>query len=431
MKEFELRLGKQVVRVSLPEEKIIGVIEGTPYEPIVDIEAAVKEALRNPIGTPPLHEIVRAGDKVAVVASDITRAWARFDIFLPHIFNELNRAGVPDSNIVLIVALGAHRINTPEEHITVYGQEVVDRVKIVQSYAPIAEDFTYIGTTSRGVPVSINKEILNADKVILTGGIVYHLMGGFGGGRKSILPGVAGYATIQGNHSFCLSTVVGQGTNPKSASGKLEGNVMNEDMIEIAEMVNPDFLFNVTQTGEGKIARFFAGHWLEAWLEGCKTVEKIFGVPIREKADLVIASAGGYPNDINLYQAYKTAINAVMACKENGVVIVLMELPDINDPPDFSDWFNYESLYDRELALRKEFTVPGWTALKVGELAKKVPNIIVTLPRNKNFIEKVGMYPVTTMEDALALAEKKLGRKDYTIMLMPNGANTMPILAKT
>jgi nickel-dependent lactate racemase len=243
---------------------------------------------------------------VAVVASDITRAWARFDIFLPHILNELNRAGVPDIDIVLIVALGAHRINTLEEQITVYGQEVVDRVKIVQSYAPIAEDFTHIGTTSRGVPVSINKEILNANKVILTGGIVYHPMGGFGGGRKSILPGVAGYATIQANHSFCLSDVVGQGTNSNCASGKLDGNVMNEDMIEIAEMVNPDFIFNVTQTEDGKFARFFAGHWLKAWLEGCKTVEEIFGVTITEKVDLVIASTGGYPKDINLYQANKT-----------------------------------------------------------------------------------------------------------------------------
>ena len=430
MKKFDLMLGKEVVQVSLPEKKIVGIVGGKPYAPIIDVEAAVKEALRNPIGTPPLKDIVKAGDKVAVVASDVTRAWVRFDIFLPHIFNELNEAGVPDSDILLIVALGAHRVNTLEEHIAVYGQEVVDRVKIVQSYAPIAEDFTHIGTTSRGVPVSINKEILKADKVILTGGIVYHPMGGFGGGRKSILPGVAGYATIQGNHSFCLHEVVGKGTNPNSASGKLDGNVMNEDMIEIAEMVNADFIFNVTQTEDGEFARFFAGHWLKAWLEGCKTVEEIFGVPITEKADLVIASTGGYPKDINLYQANKTMQNAIFACKDDGVVIVLMELPDINEPPDFSGWFNYESLYEREIELRKDFTVPGWTALKVGELANKVPYIIVTLPENKAFIEKAGMFAVTTVQEALVLAEEKLGRKDYTIILMPNGANTVPILEK-
>ncbi|MEN6411482.1 MAG: nickel-dependent lactate racemase [Veillonellales bacterium] len=430
MKKFELKLGKRAVKFSLPEEKIIDVVEGKEYPPIVDVEAAIKEALRNPIGTKPLKDIVKAGDKVAVVASDVTRAWVRFDIFLPYILNELNEAGVPDSDILLVVALGAHRINTPEEHVTVYGREVVDRVRIIQSYAPIKEDFTYIGTTSRGVAVSVNKEIVKADKVILTGGIVYHLMAGFGGGRKSILPGVSGYATIQGNHSFCLSEEIGKGTNPNSVSGKLDGNAMNEDMIEIAKMVHPDFLFNVTQTAEGKFARFVAGDWLQAWLEGCRTIEKIFGVPIREKADLVIASAGGYPKDINLYQADKTMDNAAMACKDDGVIILIMELPDINEPPDFSGWFNYESLYDREMALRKEFTVPGWAALKVGELAQKVPNIMVTLPGNKDFVEKAGMFPVTTMEEALDLAEKKLGRKDYTIMVMPYAANTVPILAK-
>ncbi|MEN6385931.1 MAG: hypothetical protein ABFD79_12145, partial [Phycisphaerales bacterium] len=223
---------------------------------------------------------------------------------------------------------------------------------------------------------------------------------------------------------------IGKGTNPNSVSGKLDGNAMNEDMIEIAKMVHPDFLFNVTQTAEGKFARFVAGDWLQAWLEGCRTIEKIFGVPIREKADLVIASAGGYPKDINLYQADKTMDNAAMACKDDGVIILIMELPDINEPPDFSGWFNYESLYDREMALRKEFTVPGWAALKVGELAQKVPNIMVTLPGNKDFVEKAGMFPVTTMEEALDLAEKKLGRKDYTIMVMPYAANTVPILAK-
>lgn len=427
MKEFALRFGKGVISVSLPEDKIIGVVEGKPYPPIENVEGAVKEALNRPIGTPPLKDIVKPGEKVALVVSDVTRAWIRFDIILPHILNELNAAGVPDQDILLVVALGAHRINTREEHVLVYGQEVADRVRIIQSYGPHSEDFAYIGTTSRGVPVSINKEILKADKVILTGGIIYHLMAGFGGGRKSILPGVAGYGTIQANHSLCLNETVGQGTNPMCVSGQLDGNAMNEDMIEIAKMVNPDFLFNVTLTAEGKFARFFAGHWLDAWLEGCKTVEEIFGVPIEEKADMVIASSGGYPKDINLYQADKTMDNAIMACKEDGVVILLMELPDINEPPDFNAWFDYESKNAIETALRsREFTVPGWTALKVGELTSKVPNIVVTLPQNKTFVEKAGMIYAANVEEAIKLGEQRLGRRDYSILLMPYGATTMP-----
>jgi len=253
-------------------------------------------------------------------------------------------------------------------------------------------------------------------------------MAGFGGGRKAVMPGISGYATIQGNHSFCLHDVVGQGVSPHCISGKLEGNNMHEDMTEMAELLKPAFLLNVVFNAEGKFSRFVAGHWYTAWLEGTRTVERIFGVPITAKADLVIASAGGFPKDINLYQGSKTIDNAFMATKEDGVIILLLECRDIMEPPDFSSWFNYESLYDREVALREGFTVPGFIAVKCGLMAKQIPHIVVTLPENKAFIEKAGMIAVTTMEEAMAIAEEKLGRKDYTITVMAHAANTVPIL---
>ncbi|HWR05957.1 nickel-dependent lactate racemase [Sporomusa sp.] len=429
LKEFNLGLGDNQVKLELPEEQVIHVVEGKHADAITDVPAAVKAALNNPIDSPPLNEVVKTGDTVAIIASDITRQWIKYDQFLPSLLNELNAAGVPDSNIKLVVSLGAHRHHTDKENVLVYGQEVVSRIQIEQSYAPASEDFIHVGTTSRGVETYINKHVVNADKVILTGGIVYHLMAGFGGGRKAIMPGVAGYSSIQGNHSFCLHDVVGQGISPSCISGKLAGNNMHEDMTEMAAMAKPAFLLNAVFTPEGKFARFVAGHWYNAWLDGCKTVEEIFGVPISAKADLVIASAGGFPKDINLYQGSKTTDNAYMAVKEDGgVIIILLECRDIMEPPDFSGWFNYESLYDREIALRKAFTVPGFIALKTGLMASKVPFIIVTLPENKDFIEKAGLIAATTIEEAMAIAEQKLGRKDYTITVMPHAANTVPLL---
>jgi len=428
LKEFSLGLGDSQVKIALPEEQVIHVIEGKHVDAITDIPAAVKAALNNPVDSPPLKDVVKAGDTVAIIASDITRQWIKYDQFLPLLLNELNSAGVPDSDIKLVVSLGAHRHHTDKENIAVYGQEVVNRLQIVQSHAPTSEDFVYVGTTTRGVETYINKHVVNADKVIMTGGIVYHLMAGFGGGRKAIMPGVAGYASIQGNHSFCLHDVVGQGISANCISGKLSGNNMHEDMTEMAAMIKPAFLFNVVLTPEGKFARFVTGHWHNAWLDGCKTVEDIFGVPISAKADLVIATAGGFPKDINLYQGSKTTDNAYMAVKEDGAIIVLLECRDIMEPPDFSGWFNYQSVYERELALRKGFTVPGFIALKTGLLAAKVPFIIVTLPENKEFIEKAGLIAVTTIEEAMAIAEQKLGRKDYTITVMPHAANTVPLI---
>lgn len=428
LKEFAFGFGDGEFKVSLPEENVINVIEGKHVAAIDDVPSAVKAALNNPIGTPSLTEVVTKGDKVVIIASDITRKWVRHDLFLPTLINELNLAGIPDSDITLVVSLGAHRYHTHEENIATYGQEVVDRITIEQSYAPKSEEFVLVGTTSRGHETYINKHVANADKVILTGGIVYHLMAGFGGGRKAIMPGVSGYSSIQNNHSLCLHDEVGKGVSPRCVSGKLEGNFMHEDMTEMAKLANPAFLLNAVFTPEGKFARFVAGHWYDAWLEGTKTVEDIFGVPITEKADLVIASAGGFPKDINLYQGSKTIDNAYMAAKEDGVVILLLECRDIMEPPDFSGWFNYESLYDREIALREGFTVPGFIALKCGSLCKKLPHILVTLPENKEFVEKAGFIAAATLDEAMAIAEEKLGRKDYTVTIMAHAANTVPII---
>ncbi|MDR3560327.1 MAG: nickel-dependent lactate racemase [Negativicutes bacterium] len=426
--KITLGFGNKELQVAFPTKQILHVIEGKHVDPIVDVEAAVKEALNNPIGAMSLKKTVAKGDKVAIIVSDITRGWVRHDLFLPPLLNELNAAGVPDSDIYLVVGLGAHRYHTEEEHITVYGQEVTKRVAIYQSHAQAADDFTYIGTTTRGVKTFVNKKVAAADKVILTGGIVYHLMGGFGGGRKSVMPGVAGYASIQGNHSFCLNDVIGQGISPHCVSGKLEGNNMHEDMSEMDALLKPAFLLNAVFTPEGKFARFVAGHWYDAWREGCRAVEEIFGVPISAQADLVVASAGGFPKDINLYQGSKTIDNAFLAVKPAGAIIVVLECRDMLEPPDFSGWFNYESLYDRELALREGFTVPGFIALKLGLIAKQLPLIVVTLPENAAFIEKGGMIPATTIEEAIDIAGKKLGRADYSITVMPHAANTVPIL---
>ncbi|NLP42570.1 MAG: nickel-dependent lactate racemase [Veillonellaceae bacterium] len=430
LKEYALGFGDGEFKISLPEERVINFVEGKHYEAVADVPAAVKVALNNPIGTPPLKEVVKKGDSVAIIASDITRKWVRHDLFLPVLLNELNEAGIPDSDIKIVVSLGAHRYHTDEENVATYGQEVVDRVEIVQSYAPKTEDFVFIGKTSRGNETWINKHVANADKVILTGGIVYHLMAGFGGGRKAIMPGVSGYASIQANHRLCLHEEVGKGISPRCVSGKLEGNFMNEDMTEMAALAKPAFLLNAVLTAEGQIARIVAGHWYDAWLEGTKTVEEIFGVPINGKADLVIASAGGFPKDINLYQGSKTIDNAYIAAKEDGVIIMLLECRDIMEPPDFSGWFNYESLYDREIALRDGFTVPGFIALKCGAMARQIPMILVTLPENKAFVEKAGFIAAETLDEAIAIAEQKLGRKDYTVTVMPHAANTMPILKK-
>ena len=425
--KYEFPFGESSVSVSLPSAQVVNEVCGKKAVPVVDIAEAVRQALQYPIASPPLNELIRSGESVVIIVSDVTRRWVRFDLFLPVLLDELNRYGVADENITLVVALGAHRQQTDEENELVFGREVVKRVTICQSQAQKEEDFVSIGTTSRGTPVFIHKRVANADKVIITGGIVYHIMAGFGGGRKAIMPGVSAYHSIQANHRLCLHPDAGGGIHPEAYAGSIEANAMNLDQLEIGELVKPSFLLNAVFTPEGKFARFVAGHWREAWEEGCREVVKSFGVPIREKTDLVVASAGGYPKDINLYQATKTIANAFQAVKEKGVIIFFLECRDIQEPQEFSDWFQYD-VAQREAILRDGFTVPGFSALKIGAIAEKVSLIVVSLPRNKSFFEKAGFLVAETPEAALAKAEQLLGREDYSISVMAHGADTLPLL---
>ncbi len=420
--------GRDTISVPLPADKILYDIKGGHLPAITDIPAAVKAALAAPIGTPPLREVVRSGDKVAITVSDITRAWVQFDTFLPVLLDELNDCGVPDENITIIVALGAHRRNTGEELAVLCGEKVCHRVRMLQHDAHDKENLVYVGTTSRGVETHINKTIMAADKVILTGGIAFHLMAGFGGGRKGIMPGVSGYETIQGNHRYCLSAEIGKGLNPNCQSGRTVGNEMHEDMTEMAAMVNPAFLLHAVLTPEGRIGRFVAGHWLEAWEEGCRTVEATYGVPIADRADLVVASAGGFPKDINLYQSIKALDNAFMAVKPGGAIICFLECEDINEPPEYMEWLRYKDPLEFELAVRKKFTVPGYSAFRLKDMSKQVAIFGVTRPENFAVMREAGLRPVTNFDEAYDLARRIIGREDYTITVMTQAANTVPLL---
>jgi nickel-dependent lactate racemase len=425
---YEFLYGKTAISVPLPTEKILYDIKGGHLSAIADIPAAVRAALAAPIGTPPLREIIAPGDKVAITVSDITRAWVQFDAFLPVLLDELNNCGVPDENITIVIALGAHRRNTGEELALLCGETVCHRVKMVQHDAHDKENLVYAGTTSRGVATYINKTIMSADKVILTGGITFHLMAGFGGGRKGIMPGVSGYDTIQGNHRFCLSAEIGNGLNPNCQSGRTVGNEMHEDMTEMAAMVNPAFLLHAVLTPEGRIGAFVAGHWNQAWQEGCRIVEQTYGVPVAARADLVVASAGGFPKDINLYQAIKALDNAYMAVKPGGAVICFLECEDINEPPEYMEWMKYKDPLEFELAVRKKFTVPGYSAFRLQHMTKQAAFFAVTRPENFAIMREAGLTPVAGFDEAYSLACRHLGRDDYTITVMTQAANTVPLL---
>lgn len=427
-RSIRLKYGEGEVTFALPAEQIYCEVVGKDYPAIQDIPGAIRAALARPIDSPPLKELLRPTDKVAITVSDITRSWQRMDLVLPTLFETIAQAGIPNEQVSILVVVGGHRQNTQEEIEQLCGKEVCRRVNVVNHNARDLGNMVPLGKTSRGTEVAINRAVAEADRIILTGGIIYHYMVGYGGGRKSVIPGFSSIRTIQQNHLWAMARELGSGSNPNAASGKTRGNECHEDMMEIAGFVQPDFIVNVVPNAEGEYAGIFAGNWVSAWQEGTKLVDEIYSVEIPGLADIVIASAGGTPKDINLYQTGKTMDNASYAVKKGGVVIIVSDCPDILEPPEFPRWFEYPSDLEMERALRADFTIPGWVAWKEVECGGIASFIMVTRPENAGLVKKAGMLPVTTMEEALAEAYRLCGTDRPRITLMPQGANTLPVV---
>jgi nickel-dependent lactate racemase len=229
---------------------------------------------------------------------------------------------------------------------------------------------------------------------------------------------------------WAMEKTVGKGSNPLAANMKTIGNPAHEDMMEAAAFLKPDFIVNVVPNLDGDITGIFAGNWISAWQAATRMVDDIFGVAIQQQADIVIASAGGYPKDINLYQSQKTIDNAVYAMKPGGVVILLAECPDIKEPGEFFDWFNHPTFLEMEKAVRANFLISGWVAVRQLEYGQQGHIIMVTRKENVDLARRAGVQGVATMEEALMIAYETCGSSEPTITVMPQGANTFPILEK-
>ena len=265
--------------------------------------------------------------------------------------------GVPHENIAILVALGTHRPMTEEELKTLVTPEVYARFAVF-NHDCLADDLVFVGTTARGTEVRVNPLCVGR-KVIVISGTVHHLMSGFGGGRKSILPGVSAKRTIVQNHLHCLHE-----TEPRSADtigmAKLTGNPVHEDMAEAASFVAPVFGISIVSNAEGQHCALCCGDFAAAWGQSCRLVHQNFGLPISRLADVVGVSCGGFPKDLNLYQAVKSLLNAAQALKPGGTMVFLAQCPEGGGAPDFFDWIHALDRGTLDRDLRAAFTIAGY-----------------------------------------------------------------------
>ena len=426
MGKYSFKYGKEKLSAEIKDSSVIHTLLPKDAEIINDIKSQVIRVLDNPVGTKSLKEIVSPGEKVAIVVSDITRLWIKTNEFLVHIVNYLSKVGIEDNDMFVVVALGGHRKCTDDEMISIVGEEIYGRLKVYNHECEDLKELVYIGESTRKTPIYLNKRVHEANRVILTGGIVFHLFAGFGGGAKAILPGVVGLKTIQANHSMCFNKGISAGMNMDVGSNLVKGNPVREDMNEVCKIVNPDFLFNVSLDIEGNFVKFVGGHYEKAWLEGCELIRNLYGVPIQSEADIIIASAGGYPKDINLYQTIKTVENAIYGGKEGSVLILLSECIEGLGADEFAGWFKYKTLEEMEAALKQNFTVPRFIAYKVA-FTSVHRKVILISSLDDDLVKEFNMIPCHDLEEGINMAYDLCGCDKPKITLMPYGGNTLPI----
>lgn len=391
------------------------------YDPGKSEKELVEDALRNPIGTPPLRELARGKKKVVLVTSDHTRA-VPSKLTLPILLKEI-REGNPDADITILIATGLHRPTTEEEQRRMFGDAIVDNEKIVVNKAFEEGDFDFVCPLPSGAELWVNKVALDCDLLITEGFIEPHFFAGFSGGRKSILPGICNAATVNENHSYKAIS------SPYSTTGVLEHNPIHEDMIYAARKVNVQFILNVALNGEKKVVAAFAGDLEQAHAQGVKFVRSLAQCP-SVTGDIVVTSNGGYPLDQNLYQSPKAVATAEACCKEGGVIIMCASCFDGMGGTNFEKLIAMGTVDEIDAYLSKippkETIAEQWCAQIYSRILKKHKVILVTTYLDHELVRKANMIPASSPDEALEMAYGMMG-KDARVVVIPDGVAVLAV----
>lgn len=324
---INLAYGKKGYSVELSDKYNIDIIEPKWNDGVKDQSLAITEALRNPFNSKPLKEIVQDYDKIAIIFSDVTRA-TPYHLIIPAILGELQN--ISRENICFFCANGTHRSATDNELIKILGENIVRNYEIVQNDANNPELHEYVGITTSGNKIYLNKKVLNFNLKILTGFIEPHFFAGFSGGGKAIIPGMASVETIKFNHS------ISHLSHKNVKWGVTYGNPVWEEIMEAAEFVQGLFLLNITLNRNKEITNVFAGDLRAAHMAGCQFAKNSAMVSVNKLYDIVITSNSGYPLDLNIYQTVKGMSAAAQIIKPGGSIIMVAECWD--GTPSESDY---------------------------------------------------------------------------------------------
>lgn len=417
--KIRLNKGHSTLDLDITDEKVIDILIGKDvpalgHENIINI---IENGIRN--HTPAHIE----GKKIAVVIPDNTRLWARGDLFVPHIIKTLVHMGASKDNITIIIATGTHHDIDKLEFAQIAGAYCSQIIKMVNAANKNKERLVYIGTTHKKTDLYITKEAAEADHIIIFGGVLHHMIAGFGGGRKYILPGIAGYDAIQQNHALAIRED-GQ-PHPLVRQGKLWGNPVNEDLNDAAHLFLQDKTATyvaVAANGTGDLFHAAVGDLETTFMDACRELDRACCVPVDKKADFVIISTGGHRADTQLYQSTKALFNAVNIVKEGGQILFVAGCTDGVGNQTFADTLNRYKGDAGPLGkeLVKKFNMPAYVAFRIMDILNRFEVTLYSdLPGET--AEKIGFSYTTDIESYV----HKLTGKGYII---PFAENILPVI---
>ena len=418
----DLKWGKETVSLSIPDENVLAVLEPSGGSPVENLPAEVARLLKYPTAGPSLEEIVAANKPktAAIIVNDMTRSTPSAGM-LPPLLAELERLGVPASGITIVVATGTHRPMNDDETRQTVGNAVFSKYR-VENHDCDSPDLVDMGTLSTGNRFLVNRTVADADLRLAIGEVLLHYYAGFAGGRKSILPGVAGRETVMTNHRMMTAPGVGIGV--------VEGNVLSEEMVEaVQDFCTLHFILNCVSDSSKHIVRVVGGHWHDAWREGIKTFRQYNFAPINRKADVVFLSAGGFPKDINMYQAHKALYMASRAVRPGGTMVFFAELAEGYGHKVFEEWAKRRLGMDGAIsAFEADFR---FGAHKLYYLAKLAKECTIKL-YSKSGREDSGLMfceKIESVDEILPGLRDKYG-SGFTSYIIPQGGIVLPMEEK-
>jgi nickel-dependent lactate racemase len=420
--KITLDYGKTGLDVTIPAERLIAPpLAIKPAEPLLNPEAALEAALKNPIGSKPLTELARGKKSACIVICDITRPVPN-KVILPALLRTIEAAGVPRSGITILIATGLHRPNEGEELVELVGEEIARTYRCENHHGKVLSEHEYLGTTPNGVPAWIDSRYTKAELKITTGLIEPHLMAGYSGGRKLICPGISALETVKIWHGPKFLE------HPKADAGIVEGNPVHEENTRIALMAGCDFIVNVCIDGKRRVTWLGAGDMIKAWEEGVRFCREVVKAGVPQPCDVVVTSCAGYPLDTTWYQAVKGLTGALPIVKQGGTIVLAASLTEGLGSPEFQKLVRDNpdlQAFKKRILETDYFIMDQWQLEELAKVVAKCRVKVVTHGLSAEVLRQCQVEPAASVESAVAesLAEYGPAAK---LAVIPKGPYVLP-----